>query len=57
MSDRLHDPNESNRLTTISISKHNYDRLKSLGYTSDSFNDVLGRILDDIYAIKREDED
>jgi len=32
-------------LTTISISKSNYEILKNLGKTGDSFNDVLTRLL------------
>jgi predicted CopG family antitoxin len=36
---------KSNKLTTISISKENYFILKKMGQTSDSFNDVLSRIL------------
>ena len=34
-----------NKLTTISISKENHAILKTLGQTSDSFNDVLTRLL------------
>lgn len=34
-----------NKLTTISISKENYLILKRMGQTSDSFNDVLTRLL------------
>lgn len=34
-----------NGLTTISISKENRSILKRMGQTSDSFNDVLTRIL------------
>ena len=34
-----------NELTTISISKENCSILKRMGQTSDSFNDVLIRIL------------
>ena len=35
----------SNKLTTIAISKENYFILKKMGQTSDSFNDVLSRLL------------
>ena len=35
----------SNKLTTIAISKENYFILKRMGQTSDSFNDVLSRLL------------
>ena len=36
---------KTNRLTTISISKENHSILKTMGQTSDSFNDVLTRLL------------
>jgi predicted CopG family antitoxin len=36
---------KSHKLTTISISKENYFILKKMGQTSDSFNDVLSRLL------------
>jgi predicted CopG family antitoxin len=40
-------PNNSNsKLTTISISKENYEKLKRLGCTAESFNDVLSRLLE-----------
>jgi predicted CopG family antitoxin len=39
---------ESHKLTTIAISKENYDKLKRLGYTADSFNDVISRILQNV---------
>ena len=32
--------------TTISLSKENYNKLKRLGYTGESFNLVIGRLLD-----------
>jgi len=35
-----------NKLTTISISRSNYQILKNLGKTGDSFNDVLTEILE-----------
>jgi predicted CopG family antitoxin len=40
--DKFH---ELHKLTTISITKVNYDKLKKLGYTSESFNDVVSRLL------------
>ncbi|HEY7227449.1 MAG TPA: hypothetical protein VH481_04925 [Nitrososphaeraceae archaeon] len=39
---------ELDRLRTIAVSKENYDKLKRLGYTADSFNDVLTRLLVDV---------
>jgi len=41
MANQLH---ESNR-TTITLSKENYERLKKLGSFGESFDDVLGRLL------------
>ena len=35
----------SHKLTTISLTQENYQALKELGKTGDSFNDVLTRIL------------
>ncbi len=31
----------------IAVDATNYDRLRKLGYTGQSFNDVLGRVLDE----------
>ena len=33
------------KLKTIVLSQENYDKLKRLGYTSESFNTVIGRLL------------
>ena len=43
-----HSRNIMNRLTTITIRQNNYQRLKNLGKTGDTFNDVLGRLLDQV---------
>ena len=43
--------NELHKLTTISLTKENYEKLKRLGCTGESFNDVLGRVLE---QVKRE---
>ena len=37
---------ELHKLKTIAISEENYNKLKRLGYTGDSFNLVIGRLLD-----------
>ena len=42
--DKYDDSND--KLKTIVVSKQNYDRLKALGFTGDSFNTVVGRMLD-----------
>jgi len=34
--------------TSISLSKENYEKLKRLGYTAESFNDVIGRLLENV---------
>ena len=38
----------SSRLRNIAVSQDNYQRLKSLGKTGDSFNDVLSKLLSKI---------
>jgi len=44
MANQLH---ESNR-TTITLSKQNYEKLKSLGCIGESFDEVLGRVLEQV---------
>ena len=34
------------KLTSISLSKENYEKLKKLGFAGESFNDVLSRVLE-----------
>jgi len=34
------------KLKTIVISKKNYDRLKDLGFCGDSFNTIVGRLIE-----------
>lgn len=54
---KLHDndkKNENNsKQKTVVLSKQNYDKLKDLGFTGDSFNTVMGRLLERL----EEDED
>jgi predicted CopG family antitoxin len=45
----------SNKLTTIAISKENYFILKRMGQTSDSFNDVISRLLKNQSLIEKAD--
>jgi predicted CopG family antitoxin len=45
INDKLGKETETKKLTTISISKKNYCILKKMGFTGESFNDVLDRIL------------
>jgi len=39
---------QHSKLKTIVLSKENYDKLKRLGYTSESFNTVISRLLADV---------
>lgn len=49
MANQLHDSNR----TTITLSKQNYDKLKKLGSFGESFDDVLGRVLEQVKEIKQ----
>jgi predicted CopG family antitoxin len=40
-------------LTTIAVSYENYQALKELGKTGDTFNDVLSKILKNNYSPKK----
>lgn len=46
----MHTVNELQNRTSISISKENYEKLRMLGYTGQSFNDVIGRLLEKVEA-------
>jgi predicted CopG family antitoxin len=37
--------------TTITLSNSNYNRLKELGYTSESFDIVISRVLDKLESL------
>jgi predicted CopG family antitoxin len=39
---------QHSKLKTIVLSQENHDKLKRLGYTSESFNDVLNRLLENV---------
>ncbi len=39
---------KSNKLTSIALTKENYDKLKRLGYTGESFNTVVSRLLEQV---------
>jgi predicted CopG family antitoxin len=46
------------QLKTIAITKENYDKLSKLGFTNESFNDVISRLIAQfLESNKREDED
>jgi predicted CopG family antitoxin len=36
------------KLTSISLSKENYEKLKRLGFAGESFNDILSRVLQQV---------
>ena len=36
---------ENNEMKTIVVSKKNYDKLKELGFATESFNTVISRLL------------
>ena len=42
----------NNRYTTITLERRNYERLQRLGRVPESFNDVIGRLLDQAEAEK-----
>jgi len=46
--------NCNNRLTTVSLSQTNYQKLKHMGYATESINDVLNRLLAN-YTLEAED--
>lgn len=39
---------DKNTLKTIVVSQRNYNRLKDLGFGGDSFNTIVGRLLDKV---------
>ena len=49
----LHDHyDENDKIKTIVVSKKNYDKLKQLGHIGESFNTVVGRLLEKVKEIK-----
>lgn len=46
----LKDNYDKNTLKTIVVSQKNYNKLKNLGFTGDSFNTVIGRLLEKVEA-------
>ena len=49
----LKDNYDKNTLKTIVVSKKNYDKLKQLGFTGESFNTVVGRLLEKVKEVKQ----
>ncbi|HZA70162.1 MAG TPA: antitoxin VapB family protein [Nitrososphaeraceae archaeon] len=39
---------EENKIKTIAVKQDTYDRLKELGFTGDSFNDVIERLIEKV---------
>ena len=39
---------DKNTIKTIALSKQNYDKLKELGFTGESFNTVVGRLIEKV---------
>jgi predicted CopG family antitoxin len=44
----LQELKQKNSLKTIALSKENYNKLKELGFTGESFNDVVGHLLEKV---------
>jgi predicted CopG family antitoxin len=42
------------KLTTITVRQDTYDRLKNLGKTAETFNDVISRVLDQLEGNKED---
>jgi predicted CopG family antitoxin len=42
-----HESNNMRKLTTISLTRENYQRLQNLRKVPESFNDVISRLLDE----------
>jgi predicted CopG family antitoxin len=41
----LQELKQKNTLKTIALSKENYNKLRELGFTGESFNDVVGHLI------------
>jgi predicted CopG family antitoxin len=46
--EELRENYDKNTIKTIALSKQNYDKLKQLGFAGDSFNTVIGRLLEKV---------
>ena len=44
--EELRENYDKNTIKTIALSKQNYDKLKELGFTGESFNTVVGRLIE-----------
>ena len=41
------------KYTTVTVDRHNYERLQRLGRVPESFNDVIGRLLDKVEQLEQ----
>ena len=46
--EELKDNYDKNTLKTIVVSQKNYNRLKGLGFGGDSFNTIIGRLIEKV---------
>jgi predicted CopG family antitoxin len=45
---KLKENYDNNEMKTIVVSKKNYDKLKGLGFGGDSFNTIVGRLIEKV---------
>jgi predicted CopG family antitoxin len=50
--EELRENYDKNTIKTIALSIQNYDKLKHLGFTGESFNTVVGRLLEQVKEVK-----
>ena len=43
---------DKNTIKTVALSKQNYDKLKKFGFTGESFNTVVGPLLEKLETLK-----
>jgi len=46
--EELRENYDKNTIKTIALPKQNYDKLKELGFTGESFNTVVGRLIEKV---------
>ena len=51
--EELRENYDKNTIKTIALSKQNYDKLKKFGFTGESFNTVVGRLLKKLEEVKQ----
>jgi predicted CopG family antitoxin len=50
--EELRENYDKNTIKTIASSKQNYDKLKKFGFAGESFNTVVGRLLEKLGSLK-----